>query len=76
MSSPNLRDFIGTLRVKDILLQLQISDDSTQSTQNQSVMPTLRPQELLRKVPMKSLKFGEDIRPPYQKLERFHRDLA
>ncbi|KAJ5853741.1 hypothetical protein N7534_006284 [Penicillium rubens] len=54
------------ISVKDILLQLQISDDSTQSTQNQSVMPTLRPQELLRKVPMKSLKFGEDIRPPYQ----------
>ncbi|CAG8315767.1 unnamed protein product [Penicillium nalgiovense] len=52
--------------VKDILLQLQISDDLTQSTQNQSVMPNLRPRELLHKVPMKSLKFGEDIRPPYQ----------
>ncbi|CAG8899802.1 unnamed protein product [Penicillium egyptiacum] len=52
--------------VKDILLQLQISDDPSQPTQNQSVIPTPRPQELLRKVTMKSLKFGEDIRPPYQ----------
>ncbi|CAI7605385.1 unnamed protein product [Penicillium glandicola] len=52
--------------VKDILLQLQISDDPTQPTPNQSIMPSPRPQELLRKVTMKSLKFGEDIRPPYQ----------
>jgi hypothetical protein len=64
MSSPNLRDFIG------------ISDDSTQSTQNQSVMPTLRPQELLRKVPMKSLKFLIGRADVLAKLERFHRDLA
>lgn len=55
-----------TTSVKDILLQLQRSDDPTQPTQNQSVMPSPRPQELLRKVTMKSLKFGEDIRPPYQ----------
>ncbi|CDM29351.1 hypothetical protein DTO013E5_5297 [Penicillium roqueforti] len=54
-----------TTSVRDILLQLQRSDE-TQPTQNQSIMPTPRPQELLRKVTMKSLKFGEDIRPPYQ----------
>ncbi|KAJ5512453.1 Chromatin assembly factor 1 subunit A [Penicillium fimorum] len=52
--------------VRDILLQLQRSDDPTQSTQNQIIMPSLRPQELLHRVTMKSLKFGEDIRPPYQ----------
>lgn len=54
-----------TSSVKDILLQLQRSDDPSQP-QNQSIMQSSRPQELLRKVTMKSLKFGEDIRPPYQ----------
>lgn len=54
-----------TNSVKDILLQLQQSDDPTQP-QNQSIMQSSRPQELLCKVTMKSLKFGEDIRPPYQ----------
>ncbi|KAJ5518153.1 Chromatin assembly factor 1 subunit A [Penicillium expansum] len=55
-----------TSSVRDILLQLQISEDPTQPTHNQTTMPSRRPQELLREVTMKSLKFGEDIRPPYQ----------
>ncbi|KAJ5775584.1 uncharacterized protein N7511_000595 [Penicillium nucicola] len=46
--------------VKDILLQLQ--KDQEDSTHQSST----RPEDLLRKVTMKSLKFGEDIRPPYQ----------
>ena len=53
-----------TTSVRDILLQLQRSDE-TQPTQNQC-MASPKPQELLRKVTMKSLKFGEDVRPPYQ----------
>ncbi|KAJ5198950.1 Chromatin assembly factor 1 subunit A [Penicillium cf. griseofulvum] len=55
-----------TTSVRDILLQLQRSEDPTQPAQNQTIMPSPQPQELLRKVTMKSLKFGEDIRPPYQ----------
>ncbi|KGO68931.1 Chromatin assembly factor 1 subunit A [Penicillium italicum] len=55
-----------TSSVRDILLQLQSSEDSAQSTQTQTILPSHRPQELLRQVTMKSLKFGEDIRPPYQ----------
>ncbi|QQK43312.1 Chromatin assembly factor 1 subunit A, putative [Penicillium digitatum] len=52
--------------VRDILFQLNKSEDTPQPTQDQSKMPSQMPQELLRKVTMKSLKFGEDIRPPYQ----------
>ncbi|KAJ5602828.1 hypothetical protein N7537_005784 [Penicillium hordei] len=54
-----------TSSVKDILLQLQRSDDPAEP-QTQSIVQSSRLQELLRKVTMKSLKFGEDIRPPYQ----------
>jgi chromatin assembly factor 1 subunit A len=53
--------------VKDILLKLQkAEDDSTHLPKNQSSGTSTRPEDLLRKVTMKSLKFGEDIRPPYQ----------
>ncbi|KAJ6034687.1 uncharacterized protein N7446_009441 [Penicillium canescens] len=53
--------------VKDILLQLQkAEEDSTHLPQNQSSGTCTKPEDLLRRVPMKSLKFGEDIRPPYQ----------
>ncbi|KAJ5165247.1 Chromatin assembly factor 1 subunit A [Penicillium coprophilum] len=57
-----------TTSVRDILLQLQRSDenDPTQPIESQSIRPSHKPEELLRKVTMKSLKFGEDIRPPYQ----------
>ncbi|KAJ5958437.1 Chromatin assembly factor 1 subunit A [Penicillium vulpinum] len=55
-----------TTSVRDILFQQQRSDDSAQPTQSQSGIRPPRPEELLRKVTMKSLKFGEDIRPPYQ----------
>lgn len=55
-----------TSSVKEILLQLQKSEQALQPGQSQSTGPSPRPQDLLRKVTMKSLKFGEDIRPPYQ----------
>jgi chromatin assembly factor 1 subunit A len=52
--------------VKEILLQLQKSDVPSQPGQSLSTGPYPPPQQLLEKVTMKSLKFGEDIRPPYQ----------
>jgi chromatin assembly factor 1 subunit A len=55
-----------TTSVKNILLQLQNLEDQTQPTQNSGRRPSSSPRDLLRKVKMKSLKFGEDIRPPYQ----------
>jgi chromatin assembly factor 1 subunit A len=50
-----------TASVREILSQLQKSDEQPAHSQD-----TAKPQQLLRKVTMKSLKFGEDIRPPYQ----------
>ena len=53
--------------VKDLLLQIQNmggSGDAVGTTEVKS--SSRRPQELLSKVRMKSLKFGEDVRPPYQ----------
>jgi chromatin assembly factor 1 subunit A len=56
-----------TSSVKEILVQLQkTGEDSTDVPQNQSSGHATRPEDLLRKITMKSLKFGEDIRPPYQ----------
>lgn len=56
-----------TRSVKDILLQLQKSQEPAQPGQSLSnAESSPGPQELLSKVTMKSLKFGEDIRPPYQ----------
>ncbi|OQD88131.1 hypothetical protein PENANT_c004G08880 [Penicillium antarcticum] len=57
----------ATASVKDIFLQLQKpGEHATHISQTLSNGPTTRPEDLLRKVTMKSLKFGEDIRPPYQ----------
>ncbi|GAD96880.1 conserved hypothetical protein [Paecilomyces variotii No. 5] len=47
--------------VKDILLKLQESQDLLDPTK-----PGPKPQDMLRKVTMKTLKFSEDVRPPYQ----------
>lgn len=55
-----------TTSVKDILLQIQKSEEPSQPGQSLSTGSSPRPQDLLRKVTMKSFKFGEDIRPPYQ----------
>ncbi|EAW14734.1 putative chromatin assembly factor 1 subunit A [Aspergillus clavatus NRRL 1] len=46
--------------VKDILLEMQTQNDQPGSD------CSLRPQKLLKEIRMKSLKFGEDVRPPYQ----------
>lgn len=54
--------------VKDILLQIQnmgSSEDGIGAT-TEVKPPGQRPQDLLNQVRMKSLKFGEDVRPPYQ----------
>ncbi|CAG8284303.1 unnamed protein product [Penicillium olsonii] len=56
----------STPMVRDIVAQLQKTVDPVQPSEDLSTDPTSRPQDLLRKVKMKSLKFGEDIRPPYQ----------
>lgn len=45
--------------VKEILLRMQSLEQSDPDSAR-------RAQELLRRIKMKSLKFGEDVRPPYQ----------
>lgn len=52
--------------VKDILLQLQHMGSSGEGATTVEPPPGQRPQDLLNKVRMKSLRFGEDVRPPYQ----------
>ncbi|KAE8372537.1 chromatin assembly factor 1 subunit A-domain-containing protein [Aspergillus bertholletiae] len=47
--------------VREILLQMQTLND--QAGPSEAIQ---RQQSLLKKIRMKSLKFGEDIRPPYQ----------
>ncbi|KAJ9246534.1 hypothetical protein DTO207G8_8862 [Paecilomyces variotii] len=47
--------------VKEILLKWQESQDPLDPTK-----PGAKPQDMLRKVTMKTLKFSEDVRPPYQ----------
>lgn len=56
----------STISVKDILLQLQKSEDQSQQIRPPGKTVSISPEDLLRKVTMKSLKFSEDIRPPYQ----------
>ncbi|KAJ5795008.1 hypothetical protein N7457_001607 [Penicillium paradoxum] len=56
----------STPSVKNIVLQLQKSEDPNQPTQSPETTSSIDPRDLLRKITMKSLKFGEDIRPPYQ----------
>lgn len=55
-----------TATVKDILLQLQNMGSSGDGATTAELPPGKRPQDLLNKVRMKSLRFGEDVRPPYQ----------
>lgn len=55
-----------TTTVKDILLQLQNMGSSGEGATTVEPPPGQRPQDLLNKVRMKSLRFGEDVRPPYQ----------
>ena len=47
--------------VKEILLQMQNLGDQPETSE-----AVQRPRNLLKQVRMKSLKFGEDVRPPYQ----------
>lgn len=50
--------------MKDILLKIQNLGGSLDADGASEASTKL--QDLLRKIPMKSLKFGEDVRPPYQ----------
>lgn len=57
--------------VKDILLQIQNMGDNRDAavgtgSAGDAKLHNRRPQDLLKQVRMKSLKFGEDVRPPYQ----------
>lgn len=58
--------------VKDILLQIQNmgsngdGPSTAAATTTAVANPGHRPQDQLKKIRMKSLKFGEDVRPPYQ----------
>ncbi|RAL07007.1 putative chromatin assembly factor 1 subunit A [Aspergillus homomorphus CBS 101889] len=51
-----------TASVKEILLQMQNLADQAETSEDAHK----KPQELLRQVRMKSFRFGEDVRPPYQ----------
>ncbi|KAJ5104698.1 hypothetical protein NUU61_002045 [Penicillium alfredii] len=58
---------LRTATVKQILLQMQdASDATTQLGENHKSTADSKPHDLLRRIPMKSLKFSEDVRPPYQ----------
>ncbi|BDD58703.1 hypothetical protein MPDQ_004531 [Monascus purpureus] len=54
--------------IKEILLKMQNQDQGTPVSLGQvpGIGSATKLQNLLRKVTMKSLKFGEDVRPPYQ----------
>lgn len=57
--------------VKDILLQIQSMGGNGEAAVgtgrvDDAKLSRRRPQDLLNNVRMKSLKFGEDVRPPYQ----------
>jgi len=53
--------------VKEILQKIQYaSDPSLQPTAKQDPTTVQNLHQLLRKITLKSLKFGEDVRPPYQ----------
>lgn len=53
--------------VKGILQRIQTAADaSAQSGRKVETSPLNNPLNQLRKITMKSLKFGEDVRPPYQ----------
>lgn len=50
--------------VKEILLRMQNSTDGASDIPDTNT--SSNPQKLLHQIPMKSLKFAEDVRPPYQ----------
>lgn len=52
--------------VREILQQIQTAESGATPGLNSKVKCAESPINLLRHVPMKSLKFGEDVRPPYQ----------
>ncbi|KAL2004176.1 hypothetical protein VTN02DRAFT_5825 [Thermoascus thermophilus] len=53
--------------VKEILLKLQTSYSTIDLTRDgKTKKEESNPLEMLKKIPMKILKFGEDVRPPYQ----------
>lgn len=52
--------------VRNIVMEIHKSEESSHLGQDLTLESSPRPQDLLRKVTMKSLKFGEDIRPSYQ----------
>lgn len=56
-----------TQSVKEILQRIQAAaDTSVQPGTQVEINHSNNPHNLLRKITMKSLKFGEDVRPPYQ----------
>lgn len=56
-----------TQSVKEILRRIQSAADTTAKPGIKIETHAMsNPQQLLRKITMKSLKFGEDVRPPYQ----------
>ncbi|KAI9933304.1 hypothetical protein AWENTII_002660 [Aspergillus wentii] len=52
--------------IKEILLKIQSLGDSTGLGAIAEAKPGSRPQDLLKGHRMKSFRFGEDVRPPYQ----------
>lgn len=54
--------------IKEVLLKVQNQDQDSSANIGEisSAKTATKLQDLLRKVTMKSLKFGEDVRPPYQ----------
>lgn len=57
----------NVIPVKEILLKLQNSYSTIDlTTDGKTKKEESNPLEMLKKIPMKTLKFGEDVRPPYQ----------
>lgn len=54
--------------VKEILIQMQGSSSNpiNLTEEKDTAEVNEKPEDILRKIPVKSLKFGEDVRPPYQ----------
>ena len=55
-----------THSVRQILLSMQQDDEALRSQIENQPSSQCDPRDLLREIPMKSLKFYEDVRPPYQ----------
>ncbi|KAL1970851.1 hypothetical protein VTN77DRAFT_2685 [Rasamsonia byssochlamydoides] len=56
----------NVMPVKEIITKLQNYTNTIDLTGESTGAKAPNPLELLKKVPMKTLKFGEDVRPPYQ----------